>query len=145
LSKIAELKRAPALAIRKRCDDCDDRTFRRGPAGGLMPAHEQSIRPARKLASKQDAAIDVLVGVRNDVVTGGGRRRRWSSADKARIVSHARRSHSPPPWPRRLRLPHLDACIIAARGEHARFFRGASVGSRVPAIASTSPNGQTDS
>jgi hypothetical protein len=28
--------------IRKRCDD---RTFRRGPAGGLMPAHEQSIRP----------------------------------------------------------------------------------------------------
>jgi hypothetical protein len=27
---------------RKRCDDS---TFRRGPAGGLMPAHEQSIRP----------------------------------------------------------------------------------------------------
>jgi hypothetical protein len=24
---------------------CDDRTFRRGLAGGLMPAHEQSIRP----------------------------------------------------------------------------------------------------
>jgi hypothetical protein len=24
---------------------CDDRTFRRGPSGGLMPAHEQSIRP----------------------------------------------------------------------------------------------------
>jgi transposase len=39
-----------------------------------------------KLASKQDAAIDALAGVRNDVVTGGGRRRRWSSADKARIV-----------------------------------------------------------
>jgi transposase len=42
--------------------------------------------PTHKLASKQDAAIDVLVGVRNDVVTGGGRRRRWSKADKARIV-----------------------------------------------------------
>jgi transposase len=27
-----------------------------------------------------------LAGVRNDFVTGGGRRRRWSSADKARIV-----------------------------------------------------------
>jgi transposase len=38
-----------------------------------------------KLASKQDAAIDALAGVRNDVVTGG-RRRRWSSVDKARIV-----------------------------------------------------------
>jgi transposase len=42
--------------------------------------------PTHKLASKQDAAIDALAGVRNDVVTGGGRRRRWSSADKARIV-----------------------------------------------------------
>jgi transposase len=42
--------------------------------------------PTLKLASKQDAAINILAGVRNDVVTGGGRRRRWSSADKARIV-----------------------------------------------------------
>jgi transposase len=42
--------------------------------------------PTHKLASKQDPAIDALAGVRNDVVTGGGRRRRWSSADKARIV-----------------------------------------------------------
>ncbi|MBO0758248.1 MAG: transposase [Bradyrhizobiaceae bacterium] len=42
--------------------------------------------PTHKIASKQDAAIDALAGVRNDVVTGGGRRRRWSSADKARIV-----------------------------------------------------------
>ena len=42
--------------------------------------------PTHKLASKQDAAIDALAGVGNDVVTGGGRRRRWSSADKARIV-----------------------------------------------------------
>jgi transposase len=42
--------------------------------------------PMHKLASKQDAAIDALAGVRNDVVTGGGRRRRWSSVDKARIV-----------------------------------------------------------
>jgi transposase len=44
------------------------------------------FEPTHKLASKQDAAIDALAGVRNDVVTGGGRRRRWSSADKARIV-----------------------------------------------------------
>jgi transposase len=36
--------------------------------------------------NKQDAAIDALAGVRNDGVTGGSRRRRWSSADKARIV-----------------------------------------------------------
>src|SRR5215467_9016822 len=43
------------------------------------------IDPTHKL-SKQDAVIDALAGVRNDVVTGGGRRRRWSSADKARIV-----------------------------------------------------------
>jgi transposase len=42
--------------------------------------------PTHKLASKQDAAIDMLAGVRNNVVSGGGRRRRWSSADKARIV-----------------------------------------------------------
>jgi transposase len=42
--------------------------------------------PTHKLASKQDAATDALAGVRNDVVTGGGRRRRWSSDDKARIV-----------------------------------------------------------
>src|SRR5215471_5483980 len=43
------------------------------------------IDPTHKL-SKPDAVIDALAGVRNDVVTGGGRRRRWSSADKARIV-----------------------------------------------------------
>ena len=42
--------------------------------------------PPHKLANKQDAAIDALAGVRNDIVTGGGRRRRWSSDDKARIV-----------------------------------------------------------
>src|SRR5215467_10959544 len=42
--------------------------------------------PTHKLATKQDAALDALAGVRNDVVTGGGRRRRWSGADKARIV-----------------------------------------------------------
>jgi transposase len=47
--------------------------------------------PTHKLASKQDAAIDPLAGVRNDVVTGGGRRRRWSSADKARIVHESRK------------------------------------------------------
>jgi transposase len=42
--------------------------------------------PRHKLANKQDAATDALAGIRNDVVTGGGRRRRWSSDDKARIV-----------------------------------------------------------
>jgi transposase len=40
-----------------------------------------------ELESKPDAAIDAVVDVRrNDLVTGGGRRRRWSSDDKARIV-----------------------------------------------------------
>ena len=43
------------------------------------------FEPTHKLGSKQDAAIDALAAVRNDVVAGG-RRRRWSSADKARIV-----------------------------------------------------------
>jgi hypothetical protein len=33
--------RQAAQEYRKRCDN---RTFRRGPAGGLMPAHGQSIR-----------------------------------------------------------------------------------------------------
>jgi hypothetical protein len=75
--------------------------------------------PTHKLASKQDATTDALAGVRNDVVTGGGRRRRWSSDDKARIVresmkpgalvSEVAQSPSPPPldrpvkrvnWPR---------------------------------------------
>jgi hypothetical protein len=41
---------SPQLATAPACradqgKRCDDRTFRRGPAGGLMPAHEQSIRP----------------------------------------------------------------------------------------------------
>ena len=45
--------------------------------------------PTHKLASKQNATIDAVADVRNDVVTGGGRRRRWSSADKARIVGES--------------------------------------------------------
>jgi transposase len=42
--------------------------------------------PTHRLASKQDAAIDAVAGVRNEVITGGGPRRRWSSAEKASIV-----------------------------------------------------------
>ena len=45
--------------------------------------------PTHKLASKQEAAIDAVAGVRNAVITGGGPRRRWSSADKASIVSES--------------------------------------------------------
>jgi transposase len=42
--------------------------------------------PTHELASKQDAAVAAMAGVRNEVITGGGPRRRWSSDDKARIV-----------------------------------------------------------
>jgi len=49
------------------------------------------IDPTHKLASKQDAATDAVMGVRNEVTTGGGRRRRWSREDKARIVGESRK------------------------------------------------------
>lgn len=42
--------------------------------------------PTHKLASNQDAAIAPMAGVRDEVTSGGGRRRRWPKADKARIV-----------------------------------------------------------
>ena len=42
--------------------------------------------PTHKLASNQDAAIAPMAGVRDEVTSGGDRRRRWSKADKARIV-----------------------------------------------------------
>jgi len=42
--------------------------------------------------SKQDAAIDAMAGVRNEVIAGGGQRRRWSSDDKARIVRETLKS-----------------------------------------------------
>jgi transposase len=42
--------------------------------------------PTHKLASNQDAAIAPMAGVRDEVTSGGDRRRRWSRADKARIV-----------------------------------------------------------
>jgi transposase len=42
--------------------------------------------PTHKLASNQDAAIAPMAGVRDEVTSGGARRRRWSKADKARIV-----------------------------------------------------------
>lgn len=42
--------------------------------------------PTHKLASNQDAAIAPMAGVRDEVTSGSGRRRRWSKADKARIV-----------------------------------------------------------
>jgi transposase len=38
--------------------------------------------------SKQDAAADAVAGA-GEVITGGGRRRRWSSYDKARIVGES--------------------------------------------------------
>jgi transposase len=42
--------------------------------------------PTHKLASNQDAAIAPMASVRDEVTSGGDRRRRWSKADKARIV-----------------------------------------------------------
>jgi transposase len=39
-----------------------------------------------KLASNPDTAIAAMAGVRDEVTSGGDRRRRWSKADKARIV-----------------------------------------------------------
>jgi transposase len=42
--------------------------------------------PTHKLASNQDAAVAPMAGVRDEVTSGGDRRRRWSKADKARIV-----------------------------------------------------------
>jgi transposase len=42
--------------------------------------------PTHKLASNQEAAIAPMAGVRDEVTSGGDRRRRWSKADKARIV-----------------------------------------------------------
>jgi transposase len=39
-----------------------------------------------KLASNRDAAIVAMAGVRDEVTSGGDRRRRWSKADKTRIV-----------------------------------------------------------
>ena len=42
--------------------------------------------PTHKLASNQDAAIAPMAGVRDEVTSGGVRRRRWSKSDKARIV-----------------------------------------------------------
>jgi hypothetical protein len=49
----------------------------------VASARVQSIRPPRRLASKQDAAINAVTGVRDEVITGGGLRRRRSSDDKA--------------------------------------------------------------
>jgi hypothetical protein len=44
----------------------------------------------RKPRSKTDAAPDGVAGVpRTEVIAGSGRRRRWSHADKARIVSES--------------------------------------------------------
>lgn len=42
--------------------------------------------PTRELASKHAAAIEAPAGAQNEVTTGSVPRRRWSSADKARIV-----------------------------------------------------------
>jgi transposase len=42
--------------------------------------------PTHKLASNQDAAIAPMAGVRDEVTSGGVRRRRRSKSDKVRIV-----------------------------------------------------------
>ena len=42
--------------------------------------------PPHKLSSKQDAVIGPVASVGNEMITGGDRRRRWSSVDKASIV-----------------------------------------------------------
>ncbi len=47
-------------------------------------------RPKHKPDSKRDAAVGAVVDVRrHELITGSGRRRRWSRDDKARIVSES--------------------------------------------------------
>ena len=89
--KLIPAKRSRQIAAvpigRKRCPDP---TFRSGSGSGLMPAHERSIltiRLERKLESKADEADDAGVPMRRlELITGTGRRRRWSSDEKARIL-----------------------------------------------------------
>jgi transposase len=47
------------------------------------------VESAHGLASERDAATDAVSGVGHGVITGG-RRRRWSDDDKARIVRESR-------------------------------------------------------
>jgi transposase len=47
-------------------------------------------RPRHKPESKRDAAVGAAIGFgRMELIAGGSVRRRWSSADKARIVSES--------------------------------------------------------
>jgi transposase len=48
------------------------------------------VESAHRLASERDAATDAVSGVGHGVITGIGRRRRWSDDDKARIVRESR-------------------------------------------------------
>jgi len=48
------------------------------------------IESTRRPASERDAATAAVNGVGHGVITGVGRRRRWSDDDKARIVGESR-------------------------------------------------------
>jgi transposase len=48
------------------------------------------IESPRRLASERDAATAAVNHVGHGVINGGGRRRRWSDDDKARIVRESR-------------------------------------------------------
>jgi transposase len=50
------------------------------------------IESTRRPASEHDAATAAANGVGHDVITGVGRRRRWSDDDKARIARESRES-----------------------------------------------------
>ncbi|HEY2530442.1 MAG TPA: transposase [Xanthobacteraceae bacterium] len=68
---------------------------------------DDRINPTRELANQPDAAADTLAGVRTEA-TAGGPRRRWSSADKARIVRESQE-------------PGAVACKVAERYGLTRF------------------------
>lgn len=53
------------------------------------------VESPHRLASNGDAATAAVNGVGHGAITGGGRRRRWSDDDKARIV---RESREPGAW-----------------------------------------------
>src|SRR5262252_10987047 len=107
-----------------------------------------------KLATKQDAALDALAGVRNDVVTGGGRRRRWSGADKARIVreslkpgaivSEVARRHGLTRWQlydwrRKVRTATGGSAVPDGQARPARPKRNGSMSKAVEALPTFAP------
>jgi transposase len=85
-----------------------------------------------KLASNQDAAIAAMAGVRDEVTGGGGRRRRWSKADKARIVQESLK-------------PGAVASEVGKRCVDPTF-RGDAAGGLMPAMSNRSnPTNQLES